>query len=155
AAYEVAVVREPTAVEAVSDVRLFEALLDSELCVFLLGDGVTGANLLAAIAYAHCVPSLRLQYDPTIPTESTEVSGVVRWKWRTRLGEVIGQQIGSFRQAFVLPLELGTDPAAAALALATPHFVGSRLGTWQRADGPSLIDHVNPNDPLVRSRSQA
>jgi hypothetical protein len=49
---------------ALDDVQVLESILTAEICVFLLDEKVTYANVLLAMAYAHCIPSIRLQYDP-------------------------------------------------------------------------------------------
>ena len=65
--------------EAFDDIDVFESMLESELCVFVLGKDLSYSDLYLAMAHAHCVPSVRLRHDPSATSADPERSGVVRW----------------------------------------------------------------------------
>ena len=66
--------------DALDDVGLLEVIMNSEMCVFLLDQQVTHADVLLGMAYAHYVPSIRLQYDPAAAkVEVAAESGRIRW----------------------------------------------------------------------------
>jgi hypothetical protein len=75
----------PNIENAFDDIGLFESILSSELCVFLLDRGLSCPDILLAMAHAHCIPTVRLRYDPDAKSCDPELSGAVRWKSPTEL----------------------------------------------------------------------
>ena len=47
--------------ETFDDIDGFESLLDSELCVFLLGKSLSFSDVYLAMAHAHCIPSIEAE----------------------------------------------------------------------------------------------
>jgi hypothetical protein len=130
--------------EAFDDIDAFEAILDSELCVFVLGTTLSHSDLYMAMAHAHCVPSVRLRHDPAATSADPELSGVVRW---TSPSELEPQ----FRKVFDNYLSVFEHPASESdlERLATPTASGD---VWDPTDGPALIAHICPDNPYVSDR---
>jgi hypothetical protein len=131
--------------DALDDVALLESILTSEMCVFLLDQQVSYADVLLAMAYAHCVPSIRLQYDlAAAKVEAAAESGRIRWSNTNDLLAAFRDQVDSYRMGFVQAIstqdirEIGTTKR-------TPR--PEQL--WDSHDGPALIQHVNPANPRV------
>jgi hypothetical protein len=130
--------------EAFDDIDAFESILDSELCVFVLGKALSHSDLYMAMAHAHCVPSVRLRHDPAATSPEPELSGVVRW---TSPSELEPQ----FRKVFDNYLSVFTHPMSESdlERLATPTASGD---VWDPTDGPALIAHIRPDNPYVSDR---
>ncbi len=130
--------------EAFDDIDVFESMLESELCVFVLGKDLSYSDLYLAMAHAHCVPSVRLRHDPSATSADPELSGVVRW---TSSGDLKPQFLKVFQNylsAFERPASEGDLQR-----LATPTAGGDE---WNPTDGPALIAHIRPENSYVSDR---
>lgn len=146
---------EPRVVPAATDVEqafdrvdLFEAMLDSELCVFILGRGLSCSDVLLAMTHAHAVPSMRLRHDPDSASPAPDLSGVVRWKTMPELIASFGDLLQNYQSAFAIAS--GKDGLQ---RLATPEQISRALHAWDPNDGPALVGHVVPEDSYVRDRA--
>jgi len=153
--YNVSVVKGRGAAAAFDNIRLLEALLDAELCVFLLGEGLSFANLVLAMAHAQCIPSIRFQYDPRADGKGPDLSGLLRWKSTSGLIEQFKVQLHYFRRSYVLPLERSSSASEAARATATTEWHATGRNAWDPRDGPALVAHVRPDEPFVADRVSA
>jgi hypothetical protein len=132
--------------DALDDVGLLEFILNSEMCVFLLDQQVTYADVLLAMAYAHCVPSIRLQYDPAAAkVETAAESGRIRWSSADDILTSFRAQVGSYRMGFIQAVST-QDVRNIAITQRTPR--PEQL--WDPNDGLALIEHINPAS--VRAR---
>jgi hypothetical protein len=61
------------------DVNVLETLRDSDICVFILGDRLSYANVVLGMAHAHCIPSVRLRFDRRSTDARPDVTGLIRW----------------------------------------------------------------------------
>lgn len=136
--------------KAYSDVRIFEELLEAEVCVFLLGKRLAWTYVLLAMAHAQSVPSIRLMYDPQ--TEETEPSlqGIVPWRLIPALEAEFKQQLNGFRRGFVDAIEISSDPEEAAEKAGTMKWEGRPEQYWDSEDGPALLNHLEPDHSFVR-----
>ena len=130
--------------EAFDDIEAFESILDSELCVFVLGDVLSHSDLYMAMAHAHCVPSVRLRHDPAATSSEPELSGVVRWRSPAELEP-------QFRKVFDNYLSVFENPMSESdlERLATPKTNGQ---VWDPTNGPALVAHIHPDNPYVSDR---
>lgn len=136
------------------DIRLLEILWGAELCVFLLGERLSDAHVALAMAHAHCIPSLRLQYDSSATDTNPSLSGVIRWRALDDMLVEFAGQLTSYQAGLVHPVEMALSSTSTAAA--------ENLGTmkrrrplrqediWDIADGPALIAHVHPDHTFVR-----
>jgi hypothetical protein len=132
--------------DALDDVRLLEFILNSEMCVFLLDQQVTYADVLLAIAYAHCVPSIRLQYDPAAAkVEAAAESGRIRWSSSDDVLLAFRDQVDSYRMGFVQAIST-QDVRNIAITHRTPR--PEQL--WDLNDGAALIEHIDPSSAHAR-----
>jgi hypothetical protein len=130
--------------DAYDNIDVFESMLDSELCVFVLGKDLSFSDLYLAMAHAHCIPSVRLRLDPGATSADPELSGVVRW---TSAGDLKPQFLKVFQNylsAFERPSSEGDLQR-----LATPTSGG---GEWDPNDGPGLLAHIRPENSYVSDR---
>src|SRR5215831_11929835 len=131
---------------ALDDVGLLEFILNSEMCVFLLDQQVTYADVLLAMAYAHCVPSIRLQYDPAAAkVEAAAESGRIRWSSADDVLTAFRDQVDSYRMGFVQAVST-QDVRNIAITQRTPR--PEQL--WDPNDGPALIEHIDPANARTR-----
>jgi hypothetical protein len=138
---------------AMDNVRLLEWMWSSALCVFLLGPRPAQAQLALAMAYAHCIPSLRLLHDPAATTTEPTLYGGISWKNEADLLVAFGHQIESFRGGMVQPLEMARDEGSAAAVvrqLGTTRWTADKQQLWTMTDGPGLVRHVSTADSLVQ-----
>lgn len=132
--------------DALDDIELLEAILTSEMCVFLLDQQVTSADVLLAMAYAHCVPSIRLQYDPVAAkVEAAAQSGRIRWSNADDVLAAFRDQVDSYRTGFVQAVST-QDVRNIAITRRTP----PPEQLWDPNDGPALIGHINPASSRTR-----
>lgn len=139
-------VKHATKIEAAfDDIDVFESILSSELCVFVLGNDPSASDVYLAMAHAHCIPSVRLRHDPAAATLDPDLAGVVRWRSSTELKGQFLKVFENYRAAF-------EEPAGEAdlRRLATPPPLGAE---WDPADPSGLLDHIQPE--AVRYRTQS
>jgi hypothetical protein len=137
----------PSFEAAFDDIRTFEAMLDSELCVFVLGSELSSADVMLSMAYAHTIPSVRLRYDPSSEDHSPELSGAVKWKQLSELKTSFEALLSNYLSVFAFAT--GTESIQ---TLATPQQVSEQLGGWDPADGIGIVVHVIPDDSYVQDR---
>jgi hypothetical protein len=130
--------------EAFDDIDVFESLLSSELCVFVLGQELSHVDLFLAMAHAHCIPSVRLRHDPETKSFDPELSGVVRWKSAAELALQFLKVFQNYQSVFP-DVSGGKDLQKAG----TPSPGGDN---WDPSDGPGLVDHIRPEDSYVSDR---
>jgi hypothetical protein len=134
--------------QAFDDIDTFESLLSSELCVFVLGTQLAYADVLLAMAHAHCIPSMLLRHDPQSTSTDPELSGVVRWSTPTDLRPGFLKLFQNYRSVFVNP-----TGKADLERLATPTEVLASLTVWDPTDSRGLIVHIRPDDTYVSDRA--
>ena len=131
---------------ALDDVELLESILSAEFCVFLLDQQVTYANVLFAMAYAHSVPSMRLQYDPAaVKAEAVTETGAIRWSSSHDVLLAFQDQVDSYRMGFVEAIAI-QDIRKIGITNRTPR----PEQIWDPSDGAGLIKHIDPNNAHVR-----
>src|SRR5215471_3321343 len=147
----------PTVVSAATNlddtfenVGIFETILNSELCVFILSKELSYLDLLLAMTHAHCVPSVRLRYDPEAKNTDPELSGVIRWKNAVELVSSFEYLFQNYQSAFVT----ASSEAELQKLQATQQIV-SRWIEWNLRDGPGLVQAVLPNDSYVSDRAES
>ena len=140
--YDVKQFRGRTALSAFEDVALFETLVQSELCVFLLDRKVTNADVLMGMAHGLSIPSIRLQYDPDATRCEPTLAGRLPWFKAPDLIPVFRKQLESFRRGFV---EATNDVRAIGKEDWTPP--AEQL--WAIAEPLALRRHVYPRHSLV------
>jgi hypothetical protein len=133
--------------EAFDDIDVFESVLSSELCVFVLGKDLSYSDILLAMAHAHCIPSVRLRYDPDATSCAPELSGAVRWRSESELVSSFEALLQNYQSAFS-----NASGMESIQQLATPEQISQTLNNWDPRDGPGLIVHVIPDDSYVSDR---
>ena len=133
--------------DALDDVTFLEFILNSEMCVFLLDQQVTYADVLLAMAYAHTVPSIRLQYDPAAAkVEAAAESGRIRWSSADDVLGAFQDQVDSYRMGFVQAIST-QDVRNIGITQRTPR--PEQL--WDPNDGAALIQHINPANARIHN----
>lgn len=133
------------------DVGLFESLVASELCVFLLDTRLSAADVLMAMAYAHSIPSIRLQYDRTATACEPTLSGRLPW---SRTADLVGEfekQLDGFRSGFVEAVSLAENSSAteAVRSIGTTRWTPTPQQLWRYDDPAALRQHVSYLHPSV------
>ncbi len=132
--------------DALDDVALLESILTSEMCVFLLDQQVSYADVLLAMAYAHCVPSIRLQYDEAAAkVEAAAESGRIRWADANDVLAAFRDQVDNYRMGFVQAVSTRD-----VRRIGTTKRVPRPEQLWDPDDGSALIQHVDPANARVR-----
>lgn len=159
--YEVRALKGQVLQKAFDDIRLLESLLSSEICVFVLGDRLSYANVTLAMAHAHCIPCMRLRYDCQATDCQPSLSGMIRWSSTDQLVMEFSRQLDSFRKDFKMPIEIAKSSNAteAARSVGTMQWSTEQEHTWDPMDGSALINHLKPEysfvqDEVSRVRSQ-
>ena len=152
--YNVKVVKGREYSGAFQDIRLLERLAESEF-VFLLGELLSYAHVVLAMAHAQCIPSIRFQYDSQAESNEPELTGIMRWKSSNELLAALKIQLNSFRRGFVMPLELSEDANEAARSVATPETARNKKNEWDFDSGADLLRHVQPGAQYVRDRVES
>jgi hypothetical protein len=143
------------------DIRLLETLWRAELCAFVLGARLSDAHIALAMAYAHGIPSVRMQYDANAPDCTPSVSGLIRWRSHEEMLIEFDRQLKNYLEGLVSPVQLALDSSAssAARAIGTMRWQPRADNEWDMTDGSALIEHVHPDhafirDEVNRARSQ-
>jgi hypothetical protein len=131
--------------EAFADIDTFELLLSSELCVFVLGVNLAYADILLAMAHAHCIPSVLLRHDPESTSTDPGLSGVVRWSTPEKLKPAFLKLFQNYQSAFANPTR-----EADLAQLAAPTSLS--LKEWDPTDGRGLVVHIRPDDTYISDR---
>ena len=130
---------------SLDNLRLLETLWRSELCVFLLGNRLSEAHLAAALAHAHAIPSIRLQFDPKATECTPTLTGIIRWKDREALLVEFRRQLASFRRGFVEPVDMAS--------VGTTVWEPQKDNLWQIGDARALLQHVRPSDGWIQDQA--
>ncbi len=130
--------------DAFDNIAVFESMLNSEVCVFVLGTDLSYSDLYLAMAHAHCIPSVRLRYDVGTTSTDPELSGVVRWTSSTDLKPQFLKLFDNYQSVFEQPATKGD-----LVRVGTPDSEG---GEWDPNDGPGLVTHVQPENSYVSDR---
>jgi len=128
------------------NVSIFERIVSSELCVFILDKQLSYIDLLLAMAHAHCIPSVRLRYDPEAKQSTPELSGAVRWKSSEELVSSFQYLFQNYQSAFV------TATGEAMQEVARQKVISTLPNDWNPIDGPGLLKSVVPEDSYVHDR---
>lgn len=142
--YEVRRLRGKRVLAAFEDISLFETLVSSELCVFLLDRHLTYVDVLLGMVHAHSIPSIRLQYDPKTEISTPGLSGRLPWSKSSALLDAFKEQLGSFRRGFVEAV--GSE---AVRPIGTTQWSPEPQQLWDVTDGTALRKHVNPTHAFV------
>jgi hypothetical protein len=142
---------------ALDNVRLLENLWRSELCVFVLGERLSDTHLALAMAHAHCIPAIRLQYDKHSTQCAPTLQGEIRWSNSSDMLMEFRDQLTSFRRGFVEPVALAQDTSVkeAMASLGTTDWQPQENELWALADGPALLRHVRTNAKLVQDQANS
>jgi hypothetical protein len=134
------------------DIRLLEALWRAELCVFLLGEKISDSHVALALAHAHCIPSIRLQYDHRADDCGAAVSGTIRWRDQGDMLVELERQVSSYREGLVRPVEIAQATSAmdAARTIGTMRWRPRNDNRWVMQDGTSLLHHVRPDQNFIQ-----
>jgi hypothetical protein len=141
---------------AIDDVRLLEQMWRAELCVFLLGERLSEGHQALAMAYAHCIPAVRLIQDKAATDTSPSLQGVIRWRDVTSMILEFKEQLRSFRRGFVEPVVMARTVSVEAVAarMATTDWQPTEEHLWDLGDGPGLLRHVATSDNMVQDEVQ-
>jgi len=146
--YNPTVVPGPMALDdALDDIDAFESMFSSELCVFVLAKELSCPDVLLAIAHAHCIPSVRLRYDPDAKSSAPELSGAVKWGSAADVKSSFGELLQNYQSVFTTAS--GGDVIQ---RIATPEQISQAFSNWDPNDGQGLIVYVIPDDSYVTDR---
>jgi hypothetical protein len=136
---------------SLDDVRILERLWASELCVFLFGPDLSETHVALAMAYAHCIPSMRLQHETEPADPSPSVTGLIRWHTNDEMVIEFDRQLRNYVEGLVRPVELAlaTTAPAAARAIGTMKWQARPANEWDPRDGSALVAHVVPEHRFV------
>ncbi|MCZ6821170.1 MAG: hypothetical protein O7G31_17010 [Calditrichaeota bacterium] len=141
-------------VHAFDDVRLLETLRDSDICVFILGDRISYANVVLGMAYAHCIPSVRLRYDRQATDTNPDVSGLIRWSNVDQLISAFDEQFEDFtsgmREAVSMAKSSSSDEAMESISKSRRETSPADL--WNPYDSAGLVKHLSVEDSYVQDR---
>lgn len=140
---------------SLDNVRLLETLWRSELCVFLLGDRFSETHLALALAHAHCIPTMRLQYDKQATQCAPSLQGEIRWSRGADMVLQFREQLTSFRRDFVEPVAIAHDTSIrqAMESLGTTDWQPQATELWALDDGPALLRHVRTHEATVQDEA--
>lgn len=124
------------------DIRLLEKLWSAELCVFLIGPRLSEAHIALAMAHAHCIPSVRLQFDPQSTDHHPTISGLIRWSQHADMLLQFREQLLSYKRGLVRAENLSE--------VGQMKYRRKKENLWNLDDGPGLVDHVHPDHGFVR-----
>ncbi len=142
---------------ALDNVRLLENLWRSELCVFVLGERLSDTHLALAMAHAHCIPAMRLQYDKHSASCAPTLQGEIRWSDPSDMLMEFREQLTSFRRGFVEPVALAQDTSVKETMekLGTTDWQPQENELWNQADGTALLRHVRTNATMVQDQANS
>jgi hypothetical protein len=141
-AYQPTLLRGRQIADMFDEVGLFEQVIGSELCVFLLDSHLSNANVILGMAHAHSIPSIRTQYDPKSTSCEPVLSGLITWSNITDLMTAFKQQIEGFRKGFVEVVDLH--------AIATTQWNPTPTQLWDPHAPHEIIDHLYPSHYFVQ-----
>lgn len=149
--YRVTLLIGPRPGRGLEDIRLLEDIWQAGLCTFLLESRISDAHIALAMAHAHCIPSVRMQYDPRATECSPSISGMIRWHAREDMLIEFTQQLKSYQEGSVRPVDLAvaSTTAEAARSIGTMKWRPRADKFWDVSDGPGLLRHVYPDNTFV------
>jgi hypothetical protein len=152
--YTVGVLRGPELQQAFDRVRLLEEVVTAEVCVFMLGERLSHAHVVLAMAHAHFVPTIRLQYQAASSETQVSVGGVIGWSASDQMCAEFTRQFESFRRGLITPLEIqrSGSPTEAVESLGVMDWQAAEEEIWDPADGPGLLRHVATSDAFVEDQ---
>lgn len=139
---------------ALDDVRLLETLRDSDICVFVLGDRLSYANVVLGMAYAHCIPSVRLRFDRRAADTNPDVTGLIRWSNLDELITAFEEQFDDFKFGMqeAVAMAKSTSPDEAVLNISRSRREKIAGDLWNPKDGPGLVKHLSVDHAYVEDR---
>ena len=139
---------------ALDDVRLLEMLRGSDICVFILGDRFSYANVVLGMAYAHCIPSVRLRFDRRAADTNPDVNGLIRWSKVDDLISAFDEQFDDFKfgmqEAVGMAKSTSSDDAVRDISRSRREETAGSF--WDPNDGDGLVKHLSMNHPYVEDR---
>jgi hypothetical protein len=134
------------------DIRLLETLWRAQLCVFIMGQRLSDAHIALAMAHAHCIPSIRMEYDGRSADTSPSLAGVIRWANPDDMLLEFSRQLTSYQKGLVEPVEIANSstPTDAARSIGTMNWAHRPENVWDVDDGAALARHVHPDHMFVR-----
>jgi hypothetical protein len=153
--YTVRVVKGQELTQAFDRVRLLEELLTSEVCVFMLGERVSYAHVLLGMAYAHFVPTIRLQYQTSAVETQVSVGGMIVWNAVDQMCTEFKRQFESFRRGLIAPIQMAKSGSSASAieSLGTMQWDAAEENIWDPTDGQSLLRHIATHDAFVEDQA--
>ena len=152
--YDVARFTGPQLHSALNDVRMLEVLRDSDICVFVLGDRLSYANVVLGMAYAHCIPSVRLQFDRHATDTNPDVNGLIRWSKVDNLITAFDQQFDDFKfgmqEAVTMAKTTSSDDAV--LDISRTRREENPGALWNPNDRDGLVKHLSMDHSYVEDR---
>lgn len=136
------------------DVNLLEDLWGSDLCVFIAGPRLSYLDLFMGMAHAHCIPSIRLKYDPKSENSQPTVSGVISWSTVDQVVGAFSEQFSSFNSGMREPVLMAksSSPEAAIIELSTGQWGWSEANLWDPTDGKGIVQHLSIGHGFVEDR---
>ena len=134
--------------KAFDNIDVFEAIVSSELCVFLLDKDLSCPDVLLAMAHAHCIPTVRLRYDPQSESSAPELSGAIRWKSPADLKSSFSDLLENYLSVFAT----ASGDEQALQSIGTTKSISAPPGIWDPRNGSGLLDFVLPDDRFVSDR---
>jgi len=139
---------------ALDDVRLIETLRDSDICVFVLGDRLSYANVVLGMAYAHCIPSVRLRFDRRAANTNPNVNGLIRWSKVDDLITAFDEQFDDFKYGMQEAVEMAKSTSSddAVLNISRSRREETAGAFWDPNDGEGLVKYLSLDHPYVEDR---
>ena len=111
-----------------------------------------GHHVALAMAYAHGIPSIRLQHETEPADPSPSLTGLIRWHTHEEMVIEFDRQLSGYLEGLVRPVELAraTTAPAAARAIGTMRWQARADNEWDVRDAPALVAHVVPEHRFVQ-----
>ena len=87
--------------DCLEEMRVMDAILESEVSVFCLGAELSHVDIALAVAHAHCRPAFRLRYDEHAESPEPTVTGLMRWRDLEQLAPAFETQVATFKRGCV------------------------------------------------------
>jgi hypothetical protein len=106
------------------------------------------------MAYAHFVPTIKLQYRAGAPETLVSVGGVIEWSAADQMCTEFKRQFESFRRGLMTPVQIAQSGSsqAAVESLGTMDWEAADENIWDPADGGALLRHVATGDAFVQDQ---
>jgi hypothetical protein len=149
--YDVRVLRSAELQQAFDRVSVLEDVVSAELCVCMLGERLSYAHVVLAMAHAHFVPTIRLQYLPGTAETEVSVNGIIAWSESDRMCAEFKRQFESFRRGLISPLE-SESAVQAVESIGAMDWKAAEGEIWDPSDGPALARHVATGDAFIEDQ---